>query len=451
MSKTELNQKLSSVKANADYLLKTEDDIITGILSLEQGGNLNSHISDLQGHLFTLADIIGITGEADPNAKIYANTNYIADGDNRKVVVEKLDAQAKVNADNIAGNLVLITDNAAAIQAILDSIGAANGICPLDANSKIDAVYLPDVLLQYQGTWAADTNTPTLADTDIDKVNHWYRCNIAGSVDFGSGSLTFAVGDKVVNNGTIWEKWDTNDEVISVNAKTGAVVLDKTDIGLTNVTDDAQLKRIGNDFTSFTEKLTPVDGDFVLIEDSQDTFAKKKVDLANLIGSGGGGGGSFAWGLNEDISPGESLQDGMEVLDFDFESVMAISALVIVPESYKPGDQITLQNAVFFSADTQDNVLFKGRSTLFKLGEDATAVVNQHVSVNTEITLVTTNLLTAVGDIDLTDGSGEVNAIAVAPGDILKIELFRDNTNETVSSVEDARLLRYSSSIVFTE
>ena len=136
MSKTELNQKLSSVKANADYLLKTEDDIITGILSLEQGGNLNSHISDLQGHLFTMADIIGITGEADPNAKIYANTNYIADGDNRKVVVEKLDAQAKVNADNIAGNLVLITDNAASIQAILDSVGSVNGICPLDANSK---------------------------------------------------------------------------------------------------------------------------------------------------------------------------------------------------------------------------------------------------------------------------------------------------------------------------
>ena len=46
MSKTELNQELSSVKANADYLLKTEDDKITGILSLEQGGNLNSYISD---------------------------------------------------------------------------------------------------------------------------------------------------------------------------------------------------------------------------------------------------------------------------------------------------------------------------------------------------------------------------------------------------------------------
>jgi len=450
MSKTELNQELSSVKANADYLLKTEDDIITGILSLEQGGNLNSHISDLQGHLFTLADIIGITGEADPNAKIYANTNYIADGDNRKVVVEKLDAQAKVNADNIAGNLVLITDNAAAIQAILDSIGAASGICPLDANSKIPSIHLPDVLLEYKGIWDADTNTPTLAD-GTGSLNDWYRVDVAGSVDLGSGSLTYEVGDKVVHNGTIWEKWDTVESVISVNAQTGAVVLDKTDIGLTNVTDDAQLKRIGNDFTSFTEKLTPVDGDFVLIEDSQDTFAKKKVDLANLIGGGGGGGGSFAWGLNEDISPGESLQDGMEVLDFDFESVMAISALVIVPGSYKPGDQITLQNAVFFSADTQDNVLFKGRSTLFKLGEDATAVVNQHVSINAELTLTTANALTAVGDIDLTDGSGEVNAIAVAPGDILKIELFRDNTNETVSSVEDARLLRYSSSIVFTE
>tara|TARA_R110000868_G_C10972634_1_gene770642 strand:+ start:23314 stop:24663 length:1350 start_codon:yes stop_codon:yes gene_type:complete len=447
MSKTEFNQELSSAKANADYLLKTEDDLITGILSLEQGGNLNSYISDLQGHLFTMGDIIGIVGEADPNAKIYASTNYVANGDDRKVVISKLDAQAKVNADNIAANLILIGDNAAAIAAILASIGAANGICPLDGNTKIPSTYLPDVLLEYKGVWDADTNTPTLAD-GTGELNDWYRVNVAGSVDFGSGAISFEVNDKVVHNGTIWEKWDTVESVLSVNTKTGAVVLNATDIGLGNVTNDAQMKRAANDYNLITEKVTPVDDDIVLIEDSEDAFNKKVVKLSNLIG-GSGGGGSFAWGLNEDISPLESLIDGMETLDFDKESQMAISALVVVPASYKAGDQIVLKNAIFFSPDNQDNVFFKLESTLYKLGEDATSIVNQHISINTEKTLATANALTAVGDMDITDVAGEINAIAVASGDILKIKVFRDNLNETASSVEDARLLRYSTSVSF--
>jgi microcystin-dependent protein len=288
MSKTELNQELSSAKANADYLLKTEDDIITGILSLEQGGVLNAHIQDLQGHLYTVADIIGITGEADPNAKIYTSINYIANGDSRKVAIEKLDTQAKLNADNISSNLVLIGTNAASIADILASIGAINGICPLDANAKIDTIYLPDILLVYKGIWDASTNTPTLAD-GTGELNWWYRVNVAGTIDLGSGPLTYAVGDKAVHNGTIWEKWDTNDEVISVNTKTGAVILDKTDIGLTNVTDDAQLKRSANDFSSFPLKAAPVANDLILLEDSENVGIKVYADISTLLNGGGGG------------------------------------------------------------------------------------------------------------------------------------------------------------------
>jgi len=38
-----------------------------------------------------------------------------------------------------------------------------------------------------------------------------------------------------------------------------------------------------------TEKATPVAGDLILIEDSEDGFAKKKLDVDNLPGGGGGG------------------------------------------------------------------------------------------------------------------------------------------------------------------
>lgn len=449
MAKIEFGEDLSSAKANSVYLLKSEDDTIVAILSLEQGVDPNTYVSNLQAYLAEMADTSGFSGEGDPNRKVYASLNYIANNDSRKVAIEKLDAQAKINADNIADNLSLINVNIADIQAIIDSKGQPNGIAPLNANAKIDTVYMSDAILTYEGVWDASTNTPTLADTDTGVENHWYRCNVAGSVDFGAGSISFNVGDKVVNNGTVWEKWDTTDEVISVNGYTGAVTLDKTDIGLSNVTNDAQLKRAGSDFATFTLKPEPVEADIILIEDSEDSFNKKRTTFAEILGSGGGGGGSFAWGLNEDISPIEGLEGGIETLDFDFESEMAISALVAVPFNYTAGDPITLEDALFFSAGASDNVFFKTETTLFKVGDDITSPTNTHTSTNTESTLTTANAIVAIGSLDLTSAVGEINSVAVAPGDILKVKLYRDNTGETTSSTEDARFLRYSSSVRF--
>lgn len=61
----------------------------------------------------------------------------------------------------------------------------------------------------------------------------------------------------------------------------------KGDVGLSNVTNDAQLKRSAGDFATFTEKLTPVSADLLLIEDSAAADAKKKIQIGNLPGSGG--------------------------------------------------------------------------------------------------------------------------------------------------------------------
>jgi hypothetical protein len=62
----------------------------------------------------------------------------------------------------------------------------------------------------------------------------------------------------------------------------------KSQVGLGNVTNDAQLKREAGDITSFTEKGIPVSTDLVLIEDSADNYNKKKVKIGNLPTGGGG-------------------------------------------------------------------------------------------------------------------------------------------------------------------
>lgn len=58
----------------------------------------------------------------------------------------------------------------------------------------------------------------------------------------------------------------------------------KTQVGLGNVTNDAQLKRAAEDFAAFTEKTVLVPGDTFLIEDSEAAGAKKRVQLGNMPG-----------------------------------------------------------------------------------------------------------------------------------------------------------------------
>lgn len=59
-------------------------------------------------------------------------------------------------------------------------------------------------------------------------------------------------------------------------------VVTKTQVGLGNVTDDAQLKRAAGDFATFTEKTTLAMADIVLVEDSAAGGAKKKATLTTL-------------------------------------------------------------------------------------------------------------------------------------------------------------------------
>jgi hypothetical protein len=59
--------------------------------------------------------------------------------------------------------------------------------------------------MEYKGTWDAATNTPTLAD-GTGNQGDVYLCNVAGTVNFGSGPISFVVGDQVIYSGTIWQK-----------------------------------------------------------------------------------------------------------------------------------------------------------------------------------------------------------------------------------------------------
>lgn len=81
--------------------------------------------------------------------------------------------------------------------------------------------------LIYEGTWNASTNTPTIVSSTGSSGN-FYIVNVAGTTTI-NGISSWAVGDWIVFNGTIWEKI-ANNSVTSVNGFTGVVTLTSTNI-----------------------------------------------------------------------------------------------------------------------------------------------------------------------------------------------------------------------------
>ena len=96
-------------------------------------------------------------------------------------------------------------------QALLDTYqlrsekGVSNGYASLDSGGKVPISQLPSSIMEYKGTWNAATNTPTLANGTGD-TGDVYICNVAGTVNFGAGAITFAVGDYVIYSGSIWQR-----------------------------------------------------------------------------------------------------------------------------------------------------------------------------------------------------------------------------------------------------
>lgn len=99
-----------------------------------------------------------------------------------------------------------------------------DGTNNLIVDGKINTKYIPDSVLgqlEYKGTWDASTGTSGLK---VEK-GYYYICSKAGSKypNASASSVSFAVGDWVVYNGTAWDKVDNTDAVTMVNGQIGSV------------------------------------------------------------------------------------------------------------------------------------------------------------------------------------------------------------------------------------
>lgn len=146
---------------------------------------------------------------------------------------------------------------------IENDYGVANGLATLDSAGKISTSMLPGTVLEYKGIWDASTNTPTLQNgsgaNSLADAGHLYRVSVAGSVDFGSGSITFNVGDDVIlSEALIWQRAPGGSLVVSVNGYQGDVLLNSEDIQLTTSVASASdvQHALENIYTSVSSTMT---------------------------------------------------------------------------------------------------------------------------------------------------------------------------------------------------
>lgn len=161
----------------------------------------------------------------------------------------------------------------------------ANGYASLDAWAKVPLSQIPSSVigaLNYQWSWNASTNTPTLSDGTGSKWLY-YVVTVAGSQNLGSWAITYDAWDWVVHNGSIWERlndWD----VTTVNGQSWVVTLTKTDIWLWNVDNTSDATKNSATVT-LTNKTIALWSNTISWTIAQFNTAVTDADLATLDGT----------------------------------------------------------------------------------------------------------------------------------------------------------------------
>lgn len=291
------------------------------------------------------------------------------------------------------------------------------------------------------------STAPTQGTLEASKLKV-FASDAAFVSDKGSAA---AAGDAYINSTDNTVKAYVSGNWRTVATIDGSQDITNKDIDGGTASDDARITLPKNTKTNL-DGLSRKEATLVYATDDQTVYVDNGSSLSAVGGSSGGvgGGGAVIWRLTTN-SPLEDNVNGLEVLDFDDTSSQQIFATIQVPTNYNPGDQILLKGMAFATSATSGDVLFQATTTLIEPGSSVLgSLSNTHDSTNSEVTVsATTNEITSVGDVDLCDSSGQINAVALAAGDTLLVKIIRDNSNETSSAVADARLLRNAVEVKF--
>lgn len=161
------------------------------------------------------------------------------------------------------------------------------------------------------------------------------------------------------------------------------------------------------------------------------------------LGSGGGGAG-FTWKPISGTAPVDAEEFGEVVWNFSAQQAQELYATVKVPQSYNAGTPIIVYVSAY-SPSTSGTILLLAQSTLIRPGTTAFgSTSNQRTTSNTAITNVAPANLLQQFALDITDTVGAISSVPVQAGDVIKVRLYRDNSD---TDTADLRMIPNSTDI----
>lgn len=293
-----------------------------------------------------------------------------------------------------------------------DQLGANSGIATLDGGGKIPASQLPNSVMEYKGTYNATTNSPTLVD-GTGNAGDVYVVSVAGTQDYGSGNITFAVGDWVMYSGSIWEKSVNSNAVVSVNSQTGVVTVNAINELTGDVTASAAS---GSQSKATTIAAGAVTGSKIATDtitntniNSSAAIAYSKLSLGNSI-------------VNADISNSAAIDYAKldlagDITNSDINNSAAIAySKLSLGSSIVNADIAALAAIAYSKLDLSTSIVNNDISASAAIAYSkldlGTSIVNADISASAAIALSKLAALTASRALT-SDGSGVISASSV--------------------------------------
>lgn len=162
------------------------------------------------------------------------------------------------------------------------------------------------------------------------------------------------------------------------------------------------------------------------------TLYVTNINSSTPVG-GGGGGSALIWEEPGGSAPIPNFASNkLSVYTYEASASQELYTEIHVPSSYTAGNPITLSVKVY-NADTSGDILMRAQSTLIRAAvDDVGSTTNQRTTTNSAITM-TSSIDSEIQtiDLDLTDSSGQINAVAVSAGDTIIVRFYRDTDTAT--------------------
>jgi hypothetical protein len=203
---------------------------------------------------------------------------------------------------------------------------------------------------------------------------------------------------------------------------------------------------VGTPITDLRSKL-PVGGDIListigfskLTAGAERTLDQLFTEIDSNLAGGGGAGGGLQWLATGATGAVQQEENGQMVAIFPDAVAATMSTVFMVPAGYVAGKQISMYLG-FYSPSSSNGFVMQTTATLVRQNTDAMdSTTNQKV-----VTAAFTNTVAKAprrGLFNLTDASGLINGVAVAPGDVIRVDLTRAYANGSDTDTAEVRFV----------